>query len=425
MKNLHKLYYKDYFSELKFEEGKDKVIFNSTKSTVKSKNREILDLNFSQTSVSGTTHSKESKLCSEVVKRNKFPLRVAYPGLVTGIGINHEIGEEGEFKLGLHLDYTTGMPVIYGSTVKGVLRSFFDDYLKNHSTDYLNDFENKEYDVIRNFTEEDLKEFIAQTFDGKTDKKNISIYERDIFFDAVITSEGKFLESDSITPHGDNPLTNPIPLTFLKIAPGVEFQFRFKLNGFVSGDKRITAIEKRDLFRQILLYFGIGAKTNVGYGQFDSVEDPEEEARKAKEAERIRNESERIRREQITKDAEDARLNAENIKKQEEEAKRKQAEDSEKKKQDKKEQALKNGLNLENTLLSLDRYKREVNDYLKLIGTAVLKQSDIDYLLPKLKELRDSSEYKFRDWKGFEYKANQWGISEDELKSYGITPITK
>jgi CRISPR-associated protein Cmr6 len=69
---------------------------------------------------------------------------------------------------------------------------------------------------------------------------------------------------DYITPHKDGPLKNPTPLPFLKILPGVTVNFQFQLHdGYY-----LKAKGKLELFRKILLDFGVGAKTNVGYGQF-------------------------------------------------------------------------------------------------------------------------------------------------------------
>ena len=53
---------------------------------------------------------------------------------------------------------------------------------------------------------------------------------------------------------------------FLKVSPDVEFQFNFN----VKDGKTLTKIEKLKLFAAILLDFGIGAKTNVGYGKFSN-----------------------------------------------------------------------------------------------------------------------------------------------------------
>jgi CRISPR type III-B/RAMP module RAMP protein Cmr6 len=104
-------------------------------------------------------------------------------------------------------------------------------------------------------------------FNCKTNEvlyKKIPIYERDIFHDAYIRKvgkEGHFLGDDYITPHPD-PLKAPNPIKFLKILSGTQLAFQFDLK-----DKLITAEQKYDLFVQILLDFGVGAKTNVGYGQ--------------------------------------------------------------------------------------------------------------------------------------------------------------
>ena len=102
-------------------------------------------------------------------------------------------------------------------------------------------------------------------------KSRRSIYERDIFFDAVLVKadkKGRILCPDSITPHLQGPLKNPIPITFLKIAPGCKLEFRFKLhNSDFGGGKTFTAAQKKTLFKEILTTVGIGAKTNVGYGQ--------------------------------------------------------------------------------------------------------------------------------------------------------------
>ena len=183
-------------------------------------------------------------------------LEVLYPGLVTGIGINHEASIEGEFKLGLHFDWTYGMPVIYGSSVKGVLRSFFEEF------------------YMPKDGQPDKKDAFNDIFEGV----NKSIYDRDIFFDAVIVKadrHGRILCSDSITPHTKGPLSNPNPISFMKIAPGCRIEFRFKLvDTRIEKHGKVVELKAQDkykLFKAILTTVGIGAKTNVGYGQLKSV----------------------------------------------------------------------------------------------------------------------------------------------------------
>jgi CRISPR-associated protein Cmr6 len=234
MKNLSKLYYKDYFKDIDFRYLTDGKGNPENVRKLKARNGELC-----------SAQLKEIK--ANPLVNSTFSLTVAYPGLVTGVGINHEANIEGEFKLGVHFDYTWGMPVIYGSSVKGVLKAYFKEF-------YTGDI-NKDH-------------LIDDIFNGG--KK--SIYDRDIFFDAVIVksdTNGHILSSDSITPHGDNPLKNPIPLTFMKIAPGCTIEFRFKLVDSKIDDKEFKAEEKEKLFKKIIGTVGVGAKANVGYGQFE------------------------------------------------------------------------------------------------------------------------------------------------------------
>ena len=255
MRNLGKFYYKDYF------EGLDFSYLTSGENAPDSIVKEIKKRN-------AVLCTQDYKSFDSPIKKNsqvnaKFQLKIAYPGLVTGIGINHEAKIEGEFKLGVHFDYTWGMPVVYGSSVKGVLRAYFEDFYqedqaKPRSKDLFDDiFEGR--DVAKEHQLKDCKKYYK------------SIYNRDIFFDAVIVradKKGRILCSDSITPHGDNPLKNPTPLTFLKIAPGCTMEFRFKLVDSEIDGEKFTADQKKALFEEIIQTVGIGAKTNVGYGQF-------------------------------------------------------------------------------------------------------------------------------------------------------------
>ena len=41
----------------------------------------------------------------------------AYPGMVMGVGYQHETGAMGEAKIGFYFDYTTGLPCLSGSSV--------------------------------------------------------------------------------------------------------------------------------------------------------------------------------------------------------------------------------------------------------------------------------------------------------------------
>jgi len=261
MRNAGFLFYKEYFKQLVFENGKPKTNF---------KNNDLynlkLDYNVSEIHF-GIDH---------------FELTTIYPGLLIGAGYNHEIGDqENELKLGFFFDYTTGLPCIPGSSVKGVLRDACEKADGEYAKSIIEELKNgvrkpykpevndevKKLSNIVFFNKGKKSDFVMQVFEGQDNKENyIPFKDRDIFFDAFpINSQnenGKFLANDYITPH-DNPLKNPVPIQFMKVLPQVTFRFNFRLS-----DKPFSKKIKLELFRQILLDLGVGAKTNVGYGQF-------------------------------------------------------------------------------------------------------------------------------------------------------------
>lgn len=140
------------------------------------------------------------KPLNENIAPNHFELRTAYPGLLVGTGLPHGFGGKGEAALGLTLDYVTGMPYIPSSSVKGALRSAFvhEEYIRS----LLADENVTGYDKI------DIGKLEAHIFGNPVDKKkpqfDVSLHEQDVFFDAIITSTGKILDTDNITSHRHN-----------------------------------------------------------------------------------------------------------------------------------------------------------------------------------------------------------------------------
>ncbi|MCZ2392499.1 MAG: type III-B CRISPR module RAMP protein Cmr6 [Chitinophagales bacterium] len=270
----------------------DELKKDSTEEIFKKKNKEITQNSYDISYFKSGTSS--------------FDLYTAYPGLLLGSGYGHEVSAKGEFKLGFFFDYTTGLPIIPGSSIKGVLRSVFPDFkedkLKNEIDKVrvawliglLNnindpDFLKKHYEPasLTKVTDEEIKKWINITleiFEGVKDSaatkpkdKFYSIYERDIFHDAVLKFAGKdnlIVGEDALAPHVKDNMTyeqsmlhNPVPLPFLKVLPQVGFSFHFDVKNS-SLDSKLTKDKKILLFQKILLTIGIGAKTNVGYGQF-------------------------------------------------------------------------------------------------------------------------------------------------------------
>ena len=237
-------YYRRYFDTLRIN-GKGEIV------------------NFSEFNKGDHDKLKEVKIIPEMPCEDfgeglikTFDLKTTYPGLVCGIGYHHEVNKPKSnekptdkedsaevYNLGMYFDYTSGLPVIPGSSIKGMLRSAILEW------GFLAD------------KGIDAEKFIEKVFEGK----GLSIYDRDIFLDAVPvgTPEQYLFGKDYITHH-PHPLQNPNPVRFLRVNPGVTYQFRFILKDH----EGFSAKFKLELFKEIICTFGLGAKTNVGYGQF-------------------------------------------------------------------------------------------------------------------------------------------------------------
>lgn len=203
-------------------------------------------------------------------------MRVQAPGLLIGSGLAHGLpGSEEDVKTGLQFDYTSGLPVIPGSSVKGVIRSAFPTIKEDKEQSYEADAEKLNY--IKSLIA-DIPELSALGLEDKDilELGNQMFNHGDIFADALLVGYGtrmkqhgpvkQVLAEDYITPHTGGPLAQPVPIKIVKVAPGVTFAFCFKFNATKIGDKEVTAEMKESLCTAILQDLGIGAKTNVGYG---------------------------------------------------------------------------------------------------------------------------------------------------------------
>jgi len=289
--NLGKAFYEEYFNKISINEtGIAPVITKEEEN-----GREITVNQFKEylKKIFSANIDSYRQFIPEIANTNaSFQLTTTYPGLLIGSGYNHLLPDlEGQLSLGFYFDYTTGLPCLPGSSIKGVLRHACEAVNGHYVASLLEDIkENGEEDIKIAATkylekqETDLhikgqnktSLFVTQVFEGKKEVsgelENIAPNLRDIFFDAfpveVNNKQQQLLGDDFITPHHpDDPVTgqfkNPIPICFLKIMPKVVFQFNFKL-----GDEGMDKALKKELFRQIILDQGIGAKTNVGYGNF-------------------------------------------------------------------------------------------------------------------------------------------------------------
>jgi len=200
----------------------------------------------------------------------KITFKTVYPGLAIGLGYVHDSSDNDDFKLGFLFDYTTGLPYIPGSSIKGTIRSMFPvDKDDSQRINFINTILNTtlSYDEIYAF---------EKSVFGKSTKDTSSIDNtktKDIFHDGYFgTTQGGYLSSDYITPH-KNEITSPDPLKFLKISPDtkVTLQFTMNDNDFTVNNVCITKKDRIKLYTEILTWTGLSAKTNVGYGVISAI----------------------------------------------------------------------------------------------------------------------------------------------------------
>jgi len=266
--NLSYLYYKGYYDlginnieELKNLLIKEKNIF-------KEKNKKITSYKYIN------RKSNDNYIEGNALT---FKLKTTYPGLLIGSGYAHEVGEickvrlDDEYKMGFSFDYTTGLPIIPASSIKGVIKNAFrriKESEKYKYNSYIKDLIS--YIINKEVTDTEIQMIENEIFEGKDDKgENIPINKRDIFFDGVIIQgdeRGCLLGEDYITPHGEDELKAPKPIKFLKLLPDVSINFRFNVKDSILIEE-FTKEKKILLFKNIIKDMGIGAKTNVGYGK--------------------------------------------------------------------------------------------------------------------------------------------------------------
>lgn len=199
---------------------------------------------------------------------SSFEMEVTYPGLLIGIGNNHQANIKGEIALGFNFDYVTGLPYIPGSSLKGKLASAFvyHDYILDKLD--IKDIDNNEKEAF-------INKIKTAIFGSDEDTPG-----NDIFIDSFVSdyNNKKILKLDHLAPHHQNEklltLGEVNIITMLRLAPGTKIKFNFILNDcqVETNDKKtytITTNKKIKLFKEIIKDFGIGAKTNVGYGYLE------------------------------------------------------------------------------------------------------------------------------------------------------------
>ena len=282
--NVGWLYYRDYYQGY----TKDRYVYSSSGKVKRGRVMELIFNRKKNPYIEGSELSETMMMGNDKIRETlspsfkSFTLRTSHPGLLVGMGLNHGTPIDNDIKCGMQFDHSTGLPYIPGSSVKGAIRGMFpciddlsfikDEKQKNEmelqSKLRLNYIKNKlRSQGIQNSGDEDVIRLTNEIFTHNQENQR----HFDVFMDAVITgnrNNGKFLKNDFITPHKEA-FKDPNPIEFLKVLPGVEFTFFFRVTrSFIQGKE----VDKLRLFKDILLDVGIGAKTNVGYGHFINVQ---------------------------------------------------------------------------------------------------------------------------------------------------------
>lgn len=187
-----------------------------------------------------------------------FSLYTQYPGLVYGTGYPHNVKADGAITVGQALDFVSGLPSIEGSSIKGLLRSYFPEEKKD----------------LREELQQLLRELTGRDSGQEIEMKDIEHFfeEEDVFlgaFPVIENNNGRILASEFITPHDPDNLKNPIPIAMIKVKPGVQYRFLFQLSDSILENGTVfTKEEKLSLYQNLILLGGAGAKTNVGFGRF-------------------------------------------------------------------------------------------------------------------------------------------------------------
>ena len=286
--NLKYQFYKGYYNtfdpRIFQEEQPKKEVADYNAGTFREKNNIMLGYQPTCTELDALKITKDQ--FGEQLRQ--FILETAYPGLVSGTGYTHETGNTGEFKIGFHFDHTTGLPYLPGHSIKGAIRNAFPRYeqprtsedkqIKDAKASYILQLlgleskvpAGKQCDWVHRLEKHLFEAYFPESVSGSTEHKR----QQDIFLDARICKAGAsgcIVGMDAITPHGDKIWKNPIPLPFLKVLPGVSWEFSFLLHPVKLDGIDICSDTKCGLFLDILQEQGLGAKTNVGYGQFKSL----------------------------------------------------------------------------------------------------------------------------------------------------------
>ncbi len=271
--NLGYFYYKGMYKSLS-----DEDLFNlirGNEKLVNEKKEKVFKSHIKTLNQETETFTDDLQLSG--YKLIEFVLSTKEPGFLIGTGYHHEIPKlKEQFINGFEFDYTTGLPKIPGSSIKGAIRDMFplsDEEIDNK----LKKLNEDEKFVVKELNEGRKEEIVTllknlfnkeYSLDDVLNLRDKIFNNSDIFLDAEIMDSKDIFKEEFFTPHKSK-FENPVPLKFLTIRGGVKFRFRFLL--LEDLDVFLSTNERAQLYKQAILLNGLGAKTNLNFGRFDEV----------------------------------------------------------------------------------------------------------------------------------------------------------
>ncbi len=230
-------------------------------------------------------------LMNEIVQRNKNiidKLNHAYWDsesfemisdwrLVVGLGAHHP------YETSMTLEHLYGVPIIPGSSLKGVFRAYCIYKAVNMDISKVDNVDKEIEEMEEKKILEIFKNFKDNGWDSLSETEKILILVGNqsyawnlIFLDAVPVEKLKF-KKDIMTPHFanyysgksyPNDTESPVPIQFLTIEHA-KFRFSYILDKkrLIRDIDKIKNYVKTNL-KEALELFGVGAKTLIGYGHF-------------------------------------------------------------------------------------------------------------------------------------------------------------
>ncbi len=189
----------------------------------------------------------------ELVAESRLLLHLGRPSVLENVGI--------------YFERTTGLPIIPGTALKGVVSTWacWLEHLNPQDGSFCKFTSDSKQ--RRNFTSEEAK--LAQLILGDDCLKG-SEHAGEVIFVGGFPLNPPKLGLDIVNQHHDangQPLTRLTPHTFLCIEPGAWWRFVFFVRPGVANAKELLDTTERWII-EALTQLGIGAKTAAGYGRF-------------------------------------------------------------------------------------------------------------------------------------------------------------